>query len=131
MSKYYKLTATDKYPFHFTPKVFGSEEEAEKKVEELMQNIAARTATTKNLFFKVEPAQIIGYDCVISYYNNDGSLDEELDVYMSISGDMDIDTECDSFGVSDTDIFFYLGSDVEPKGDSGDFWVHSATPVFL
>lgn len=73
---------------------------------------------------------IIGFDCSISYYKNDDTLeDEQLDVYISASGDIDEEAGVDSFGVDEADIFFFLGSDKIQLGDAGDFYIHSATPV--
>ena len=91
--------------------------------------------TTAVWFMGFEPESnpqtetVIGYECSISYYKKDGSLDEELDVYLSTSVYMGIDTERDSFGVPDADIFFYLGSEKIHLGDAGEFYIHSATPV--
>ena len=79
----------------------------------------------------IRKATIMGFDCTISYYKNDRTLDfERLDVYISASGDVDEEAGVDSFGVDDEDIFFYLGSDNIKLGDAGDFYIWSATPVY-
>ncbi len=76
--------------------------------------------------------EIMGFDCVISYYKNDGSLeDDRLDVYISSSCEMDEGSGCDSFGVDDDAIFCYLGSSrLKPGNYQNEFYIHSCQAVY-